>query len=100
MQHTVTKSPFEKNSLYTCVRLSKAGSAILLIEDGVYGALAGTSFESQVRDAMPGRKFFVLGPAFAARGTDKVQLIGGIEVGGIDGLVELAVGCGKVQTWF
>lgn len=100
MLHTVNKSPFEKNSLDTCLRLSKAGSAILLIEDGVYGALAGTCFESQVRDGMRARKFYVLGADLAARGIDQVQLIGGIEVVGYDGFVELVVRCGKVQTWF
>ena len=35
MLHTVNKSPFEKNSLETCLRLSEDNSSILLIEDGV-----------------------------------------------------------------
>ena len=39
MLHTVNKSPFEKNSLETCLRLAEDNSSILLIEDGVYGAL-------------------------------------------------------------
>ena len=43
MLHTVNKSPYEKNSLDTCLRLAKQGSAILLIEDGVYAATGGTS---------------------------------------------------------
>ncbi len=42
--HTVNKSPFEKNNLESCLRYAKSGSAILLIEDGIYAALAGTTF--------------------------------------------------------
>ena len=34
MLHTVNKSPFEKNSLETCLRLAEDNSSILLIEDG------------------------------------------------------------------
>ena len=43
MLHIVNKSPFERNTLDTCLKHAKAGSAILLIEDGVYGALKGTA---------------------------------------------------------
>ena len=41
--HTVNKSPFEKSSLETCLRIAVEGSSVLLIEDGVYGAMNGTS---------------------------------------------------------
>ncbi|MEE8289418.1 MAG: DsrH/TusB family sulfur metabolism protein, partial [Nitrosomonadaceae bacterium] len=34
--HIINKSPFEKNSLDTCLRLAKKGSAILFIEDAIY----------------------------------------------------------------
>ena len=51
MLHTVNKSPFEKNSLETCLRLAEDNSSILLIEDGVYGALKNTSFESSIINA-------------------------------------------------
>jgi len=33
MLHTVNKSPFERNTLQSCLRLAKPGSAILLIEE-------------------------------------------------------------------
>ena len=54
--HTVNKSPFEKNSLDTCLKLSKAGSSILLLEDAVYGALAGTSVAGLVTSALADKK--------------------------------------------
>ena len=37
--HTVNKSPFEKKSLETAIKFSLAGASILLLEDGVYGAM-------------------------------------------------------------
>ena len=100
MLHTVNKSPFEKNSLDTCLRLSTPGSHILLIEDGVYGALTGTPFEVRVRESMQERKFYALEADLKARGVDRSKLIGGIEVVGYDEFVELAVRCDKVQPWF
>ena len=52
MLHTVNKSPFEKDSLETCLRLAGQGSDILLIEDGVYAALAGTRIEASIVAAL------------------------------------------------
>ncbi len=99
MLHTVNKSPFEKNSLDTCLRLSKPGSHVLLIEDGIYGALKGTSIEARVRESMQDRQFYTLGADLKARGIDQSKLIEGIEVVGYDKFVELAVQCNKVQSW-
>jgi len=99
MLHTVNKSPFEKNSLGTCMRLSRPGSHVLLIEDGVYGALAGGAFEARVRECMLTRKFYALGADLAARGIGESKLIAGIEVIGYDAFVELAASCSAVQSW-
>ena len=34
--HIINKSPYERGSLDTCLRLARDDAAILLIEDGVY----------------------------------------------------------------
>ena len=47
----VNKSPFDRNSLASCVRTMSDGDAILLIEDGVYAATAGTSFSVRAQPA-------------------------------------------------
>ncbi|MGI9318077.1 MAG: sulfurtransferase complex subunit TusB [bacterium] len=99
MLHTVNKSPFEKNSLQTCLRLSKPGSSILLIEDGVYGALKGSEAATQVTEHMQDRQVYVLGPDLKARGLDQENLLEGIEVVGYDGFVKLAADAPKVQSW-
>ena len=37
MLHTVNKSPYQSDALTTCFGLAQPGSAVLLIEDGIYG---------------------------------------------------------------
>ncbi len=99
MLHTVNKSPFEKNSLDTCMRLAKAGSAILLIEDGVYAAIKGTEVEAKMKAAAGDKKLYVLGPDIKARGLDEGQVIDGITVVDYGGFVDLAAESDKVQAW-
>jgi len=99
MLHTVNKSPFEKNSLLTCLRLSAAGSSILMTEDGVYGALKNTQIESLVSSGLSDRKIYVLGPDLKARGIDQERLIDGIAVVDYAGFVELVATNPGVQSW-
>lgn len=99
MLHTVNKSPFEKDSLNACLRLAKAGSAILLIEDGVYAAIKGTAVEDRVKAAVGDKKVFALGPDIKARGLDEGQVIDGITVVDYSGFVDLAAENDKVQAW-
>ncbi len=98
MLHTVNKSPFEKNSLDTCLAHAKEGSAILLIEDGVYGALNGSKMTAQIQQAMEKFTLYALGPDLKARGiADKV--IDGVKVIDYAGFVDLACENDKVQAW-
>jgi tRNA 2-thiouridine synthesizing protein B len=96
--HTVNKSPFEKNSLNSCLNCAAEGSAVLLIEDGVYGALNGSTVADKVKDAMGKVTIYALGPDLDARGiADKV--IDGIKVVDYAGFVALAAENDKVQSW-
>ena len=99
MLHTVNKSPFEKNSLETCLRLAEDNSSILLIEDGVYGALKNTTIETSIINAQKTNKFFVLGPDLKARGLDKTSLISNIEIIDYKEFVKLTVENDKIQNW-
>ncbi len=99
MLHTVNKSPFEKNSLKTCLRLSGAGSHILLIEDGIYGSLKGTDIESDMLNAMQDRTVYVLEPDIKARGIAASSLIPGIEIIQYEGFVQLVAEAPRVQSW-
>ena len=99
MLHTVNKSPFERNTLDSCLRLAAPGSAILLIEDGVYAALKGTVQTAKVEVAAQTHEIYVLGPDLKARGLEESRLIGNIKVVDYGGFVDLAVAKGTVNSW-
>jgi tRNA 2-thiouridine synthesizing protein B len=96
--HTVNKSPFETNSLDTCIGLAKSGSTILFIEDGVYAATTGKSAADKIKNAS-GISFCVLGPDLQARGLEN-KLADGIKVVDYDGFVDLVAEHSTVQAWF
>ena len=97
--HTVNKSPFERDSLSSCLRLAVKGSSILLIEDGVFGAMAGTDHSDMVQAAMKDASVYVLGPDLAARGMSEDRVIDGIKVIDYSGFVDLTAECESVQAW-
>ncbi len=99
MLHTVNKSPFEKNSLETCLRLIEDNSSLLLIEDAVYGALKNTNIEEKITRAQSNIKLYVLGPDLKARGLDKNSLITNIEIIDYKGFVKLVAENENIQNW-
>jgi tRNA 2-thiouridine synthesizing protein B len=100
MLHTVNKSPLERNTLDSCLRLAAPGSAILLIEDGVYGALAGSQAAEKISGHMGDFTFYALGPDLAARGLSESPLIDGLTVvADYGGFVDLAAEHDAFQAW-
>jgi len=97
--HTVNKSPFERCSLESCVRLATEGSGILLIEDGVYGAMKGTAKSAVLESALGKVKVYVLGDDLAARGIAKEKLIDGIETVDYSGFVNLVCEYDTTNSW-
>ncbi|HEY9052035.1 MAG TPA: sulfurtransferase complex subunit TusB [Gammaproteobacteria bacterium] len=99
MLHTVNKSPFERNTLNSCIAMAKSGSSVLLIEDGIFAALKGTSVSDKVSKAMESVTFYVLGPDLAARGMTEDQVIDGIKVVDYAGFVDLTAEHENFQAW-
>ena len=99
MLHLVNKSPFERNSLQSCLRLARAGSSILLIEDGVYAAIDGTAHSTDVRNRLDDLNFYVLGPDMSARGLRESTLTDGVKVVDYGGFVDLVVEHDVTQSW-
>lgn len=97
--HTVNKSPFERNALESCLRLAKAGSSVLLFEDGVIGAMRDTRFSEKITGAMKDFSFYVLGPDIKARGLSDDKVIDGIQVVDYNGFVDLTTEHDTVQSW-
>ena len=99
MLHTVNKSPFEKSSLKSCLDHALDASAVLLIEDAVYAALAGTQHEGLVSEALGRLKIYALGPDLRARGLAPERIVSGVEIVDYEGFVDLAVTHDNVQAW-
>jgi tRNA 2-thiouridine synthesizing protein B len=98
MLHIVNKSPFERNSLESCLRLAKAGSAVLLIEDGVYGATKGSSVEAKVQGAMANLEVYALDADLQARGVAD-RVLDGVTVVDYGGFVDLVAEQSNCQSW-
>lgn len=98
MLHIVNKSPFERNSLESCLKHAMKGSAILLIEDGIYAALKGTQATVQVQAAMKDCTIYVLQPDVEARGMQG-RVLEGIKVVDYAGFVDLTADHKMVQSW-
>ena len=99
MLHTVNKSPFERNALESCLRLAASGASVLLIEDGVIAALAGTAAGETIAKRHGDLKFYVLGPDIAARGLEDKPLVDGIEIVVYGGFVDLVTEHDAVHAW-
>ena len=99
MLQTVNKSPFEKNAMQSCLRLSPQGSAVLFYEDGVYAAVKGTKFEAQIKEATQQFSVYALLPDLEARGMRADDVIDGIKTVDYSGFVDLVADNGTVQAW-
>ena len=96
MLHLINKSPFTATSLDSCLRYAKKGSPILLFEDAVYGAMAGTALEGKITDIMKDYSLYALKEDCMARGVS--SLIPGVKEVDYTGFVEL-VEQYKTCTW-
>ncbi len=97
--HTVNKSPLTHQTLSDCLTYATAGSSVLLIEDGVYGALENTQASHLIKDALSaGINVYVLEADAQARGLQ--QLISGIKKIDYAGFVALVAQHSNTQSWF
>ena len=96
--HTVNKSPFETGTLVSCLDHCKSGDAVLLLEDGVYGALEASTFAGRVRDAFDCVALFALDGDVKARGIEG-KLMDEIETLDYQGFVDLVVAYDLTQSW-
>lgn len=98
MLHIVNKSPNERNALDSCLRFAKAGTPILLIEDGVYAAVSGSKAADRLQSAAGRNAFYVLEEDAAARGLSE-SLIGEVRVVDHGGFVDLVAENETNQSW-
>jgi tRNA 2-thiouridine synthesizing protein B len=98
MLHIVNKSPFEKNSLDSCLRMAQPGQALLLIEDGVYAATLGSATQARITEACTKLSVFVLQPDLDARGMT-TKLIPGVSAVDYGGFVDLVEKYNTSHSW-
>jgi tRNA 2-thiouridine synthesizing protein B len=98
MLHTVNKSPFERNSLESCLKVMDDKSVVLLIEDGVIGA-SKTSKSSLVETVASNGRVFALKGDLSARGISEDKVIDGIQLVDYKGFVDLVIEHGTSVSW-
>ncbi len=87
MLHTVNKSPFNNSALDECVRFATQGSPILLLEDGIYAAKAGTGYSPKLTEILANHDVYVIEADLEARGVNDIA--DGVKRIGYDGFVDL-----------
>ncbi|MGB9496089.1 MAG: sulfurtransferase complex subunit TusB [Azonexus sp.] len=97
MLHIVNKSPLMNSALETCLNVASGGE-ILLIEDAVYAATAGSAFEARLREALGNFKVYVLQPDLDARGMGD-KLLAGVTAVDYGGFVDLTINNNSCQSW-
>ena len=98
MLHTVNKSPFDNKTFETCLKFARQGSAVLLIEDGVYAAAGNTAVSKQVQEALQRVSIYALKPDVEARGMQN-RVMDGVCLVDYEGFVDLVTEHNAVQSW-
>ncbi|CAG0951931.1 Protein TusB [Burkholderiales bacterium] len=98
MLHIVNKSPYERNSLESCLRLAAKGSKVLLIEDAVTAAVRDGAFAAKLGAALQQVEVYALVPDLAARGL-KDRVLPGVRLVDYGGFVDLVAESNPVQSW-
>lgn len=97
MLHTINKSPYSHQHLADCIRVCNADDAILLIEDGVYAALADGDWINSLSTKFSA--IYALQADIAARGLAD-RLAANINLIDYAGFVQLCVDHPKMMAWY
>ena len=87
MLYTVNNSTITTDDLNSLLLIAPSGSPILLYEDGIYSAAAGTRHADNVQAVLKTHPVYALEADLAARGIKNV--IEGVQIINYDGFVEL-----------
>ena len=98
--HTVNRSPFEHGALEACLARVRAGSAVLLIEDGVLGALGASPAAARLEACAAAEvELFALGPDLDARGIEPARLAPCVGVVDYAGFGQLVCRFARTVAW-
>jgi tRNA 2-thiouridine synthesizing protein B len=98
MLHIVNKSPYQSTTLSSCLHIAAAGHSLLLIEDGIYAAVAGSALEVAVNKAAEQLKIYALKPDVDARGMS-ARVMPNVTLVDYKGFVELVAQNNTSHSW-
>jgi tRNA 2-thiouridine synthesizing protein B len=98
MLHIVNRSPYERPALEACLRVAQPGSALLLIEDGVYAAADAGAWRNRLQALAERIKVYVLAPDLEARGLQE-RASRSFERVDYSGFVDLVMKYPVTQSW-
>jgi tRNA 2-thiouridine synthesizing protein B len=103
--HTVNKSAFNSGTLGDCLRVVAENDAVLLFENGVYGALDNSHGKFSHREhiqklSASGTRFYILQADCEARGLDASALLPIFTMINDADFVTLAVEASAIQSWY
>lgn len=98
--HTVNKSPFTHGTLTSCLSICSQSDGILLLEDGVFGAISGSPCADTLQTLIDnGVKVYALSSDVKARGL-QTRLLKNIVLTDYTGFVQLSIDHRCVQSWY
>jgi len=98
--HTINKSPFSHTTLASCLQVCGKHDGILLLEDGVFGALSSAPCAEEISAIIDaGVKIYALAGDVNARGL-REKLRSDVHVTDYNGFVQLSIEHNCVQSWY
>jgi tRNA 2-thiouridine synthesizing protein B len=98
MLHIVNKSSYERTTLDSALRMARPGSALLLIEDGIYAAVKDTAAAAKLQQAATDLALYALRPDVEARGLQD-RMLDHVKMIDYGGFVDLVAEHDAVQSW-
>lgn len=95
--HTVNKSPFTHSTLLDCLNRLGDNDTILLLEDGVYAALATHSYADKMQSL---KVVYAMEHDILARGLQSEQLLSHIQLIDDVKFVTLSTQHSLVHSWY
>lgn len=100
--HTVNQSPFHSSVLQECLHIAGEFHGVLLLEDGVYGALKSNPQAQSIETATKNVhvKFYLLKDDLKARGLEEINCLTCIQPIDYAEFVNLTTQYKSVQSWY
>ena len=98
--HTINKSPFAHATLASCLQVCGKQDGILLLEDGVFGALVSAPCAKELSAMIEeGTKVYALKGDVNARGLQE-KIRADVQLTDYNGFVQLSIEHNCVQSWY